>query len=462
MALAVFVIANDFTSLSVGLAQIQRDFHTDEQTVEWVLNVYTLVFGVLIVTGGRVSDLLGRRRTFFIGIGVFALFSALGAAAWSDGVLIGARAAMGIGGALIWPSVVGLIFALVPADRAGLAGALLLGVSGIGNAMGPMVGGLLTETLSWRWILVLNLPIAAAACILVRAFITSDQPTSAREHLDWPGVMTLSLCLVALLVALDQGQNWGWGDWRIVAMLAISLAALGAFLVTQRRAAGNALIPHDVIGNRRFAFACATIVLVSGIWFAAVLYVPGYMEKVLGFSPLGAGVAFLPLLVTFALSAFGSGPVYNRLGPRPLLMVGVVCIPLGALLLSLVSARSSYIATVPGLVVTGLGIGVFFSSVTNAALTSLDPSRTGVGSGLTFMFQLVSGAVGLGIATTVFTGVVQGHSGPPDVAFVAGFKASLRVEAAIAAFGLLTVWGMFRSGTREPEPTGPSQPAVAG
>src|SRR2546423_1954006 len=150
MALAVFVIADDFTSISVALPQVERTFHTDVQTVQWVLSAYTLVFGVLSVTGGRLSDTIGRRRCFLIGIAIFALFSGLATAAWSTGVLIGARAAMGIGAALIWPAVVGLIFGLVPPERAGLAGALLIGVSGLGNALGPLIGGFLTDELNWR------------------------------------------------------------------------------------------------------------------------------------------------------------------------------------------------------------------------------------------------------------------------------------------------------------------------
>jgi MFS family permease len=141
MSLAVFVIANDITSLSVALPTIERDFHVDVETVQWVMNAYTLVFGVMIVTGGRLSDMLGRRRTFFVGITIFAVCSGFGAVAWSTGTLIGARAAMAIGAALIWPSVVGLVFGLVPPERAGLASGLLLGVSGIGNALGPMIGG---------------------------------------------------------------------------------------------------------------------------------------------------------------------------------------------------------------------------------------------------------------------------------------------------------------------------------
>lgn len=371
------------------------------------------------------------------------VFSAVGAVADSAGVLIAARAAMAIGAALIWPSVVGLLFGLVPPGRAGLAGSLLLGVSGIGNALDPIVGGLLTDQLSWRWILVFNMPIAAAAVTLVARYIDPDPPAEQRQHLDWAGVATLSIALVALLAALDQASDWGWGDGRIVGLLVLSAIALAALVVTQRRGNAEALLSRDVIGNRAFGAACVTIALVSGIWFTVLLYAPQYMEKVLGFTALGAGVGFLPLLLTFSATAFGAGPVYNHFGPKLPLVTGTVCIAPGAVLLSLVQTDSPYLAMVPGLVVSGAGVGLFFSTVTNTALSGHDPARTGVGSGLTFMFQLVSGAVGVGIATTVFTSASRRHSAA-HVAFVSGLHAGLRVEAAIAVCSLGTVWQVIR------------------
>ena len=357
---------------------------------------------------------------------------------------------MAIGAALIWPSVVGLIFGLVPPARAGLAGGLLLGVSGIGNALGPMVGGFLTDRLSWRWILVLNLPIAAAAITLVALYIDHDAPAETRERLDWAGVTTLSVGLVTLLVALDQASDWGWGDPRIIGLLIISVVSLVALVITQRRGGRDALVPRDVIGTRAFASACVTIVLVSGIWFAVLLYAPQYMEKILGFSALRAGVAFLPMLLTFSVTAFAAGWLYNHMGPRLPLLCGTACMPLGALLLSLVGTSSPYLTMVPGLIVVGIGVGLFYSTVTNAALTALDPSRTGLGSGLTFMFQLVSGALGVAIATTVFTSVSRSHPGA-HVGFVAGLHAGLRLEAAIAVCGLATVWWVGGSTTSTDE-----------
>ncbi|MCB0829761.1 MAG: MFS transporter, partial [Solirubrobacterales bacterium] len=167
MALGVFIIANDITAMNVALPSIEKDFGTSVTTVQWVVNAYALVFGVLIVTGGRLADLFGRREAFFVGAGIFLVASVAGATAQTESWLIAARAVQGIGGALIWPAVLGMTFALLPEEKAGLAGGLILGVAGIGNALGPMIGGALTEFASWRWILFLNVPICLAAIVAV-------------------------------------------------------------------------------------------------------------------------------------------------------------------------------------------------------------------------------------------------------------------------------------------------------
>ncbi len=452
LGLAVFLIANDITSLTVALPTIERDFDTDVGTVQWVANAYTLVFGVLIVTGGRLSDIFGRRRTFFAGTAIFAGFSALGALAPSAPVLIGARAAMAVGAALIWPAVVGILFSLLPTAKAGIAGGLLLGVSGVGNACGPLVGGLLTDAASWRWILVLNVPIAIASALVVRAEVAPDEPADRREHLDWAGVGLLSLGLVGVLVALDESSTWGWGDPKTIALLAVGALALATFVASQLRLGERALVPRDVLANRVFGAACLTTLLASGTWFALLLYGPQFMQKVLGFSALGSGVGFLPLMLVYTAASFAAGPLYNRLGGRALLLVGAACLALGALALSFLGAGSPYAATLPGFVILGIGVGFFYSTLTNLAITALDPARASVGGGLLFMFQLVGGAIGVVLTTTVFFGAggdLAGATGAGELpaaakrAFVDGLHAGLRVDAALGllalAAGLLVV-----------------------
>jgi EmrB/QacA subfamily drug resistance transporter len=439
MALAVFVIANDFTSLAVALPEIERDLDADVGTVQWVINAYALVFGVLIVTGGRLADIFGRRRMFFVGIAIFAVFSAVGGAAQTAPMLIAARALMAIGGALIWPAVVGMVFAIVPASRAGLAGGLILGVSGIGNAFGPMIGGLLTDELSWRWVLFLNLPIAALAVTVTYLTVPRDVATGDRERMDLAGVATLSVSLVALLVALDQSTDWGWGDPRIIVLLAVSVLAFAGFVLAQRRGGGHALVPPDVVANRTFITACVTTLLASGTFFAVLLYAPQFTQKILGYPALQSGVALLPMMAVFALTSFAAGPLYNKVGARPLLLSGALLMPVGVFALSFLEADSAYLAMVPGLAILGVGVGLFYSTLTTVAMTSLDPARTSVGGGILYMFQLVGGSLGLGLTTSV---VLSGDG------FVDGLSTAFRVDAALGLCALVTAFYVVRKPVR--------------
>jgi EmrB/QacA subfamily drug resistance transporter len=401
MALAVFVIANDFTALSVALPEIEKEFDSDVSTVQWVINAYALVFGVLIVTGGRLADMFGRRRLFFIGAATFALFSVLAGAAQDDWWLIGCRALMGIGGAIMWPAVLGMTFAVLPDDKAGLAGGLILGVAGFGNAAGPLLGGFLTDALSWRWILFLNLPIAAIACFAAWKEIAPDAEAE-RERIDYPGIATISVGLVALLVGLDQATDWGWSDPRILALFAICAVGLASFVVLERRAGSWALIPRDVMGNAGFRAACAATLLMSAVFFASLLFLPQFFEKILDYSPLGAGAGLLPMMTLFALTSFLAGGLYARLGAKLIVSAGAVCLTLGALLVSLVDRDSGFGSLVPAMVLMGIGVGLFLSSITTAAVTALDPSRASLAGGLVYMFQVAGGSVGLGLTTTVF------------------------------------------------------------
>jgi EmrB/QacA subfamily drug resistance transporter len=403
MAMAVFVIANDFTAMSVALPSIENDFDVDVSTVQWVINIYALVFGVMIVTGGRLADMFGRRRLFFIGAAVFAAFSVLGGAAQDDLWLIACRAVMGIGGAMMWPAVLGMTFAILPEEKAGLAGGLILGAAGFGNAAGPLIGGALTEALSWRWILFVNLPIAVIACLVTWRVVPESRADTGRERIDYAGITTLAVGLMALLIALDQVTLWGWSDPRILALFALSVICLAAFAVVERRAGSSALVPRDVFGNVGFRSACIATLLMSAVFFAVILFVPQFFQKILGYGALKSGAALLPMLGVFALSSFVAGPLYNRFGAKRIISAGAVCLLVGTFLLSLADRDSGWASLVPGMVVTGAGVGLFLSSITTAGVTALDPARSSLAGGIIYMFQIAGGSIGLGLTTTVFT-----------------------------------------------------------
>jgi EmrB/QacA subfamily drug resistance transporter len=428
MSMSVLVIANDFSAINVAIPTMEKDFDTNINTIQWVVNAYALTFGVMIVTGGRLADMFGRRRAFFLGTAIFASMSALGGAAQTETWLIASRVVMGIGGALMWPAILGMTFELLPSEKAGLAGGIILGAAGLGNAIGPLIGGVLTDALSWRWIFFLNVPIAAFAVLVTYYLVKVKEPEAAEQRIDYPGIATISIGLVSLLVALDQVDDWGWGDPKVVAMLALATILIVAFVRIERRAGMNALVPRAVMSNESFRASCVAITLMSATFFAALLYLPQFMQKQLGYSPLEAGVGVLPFLATFALVSFVAGPLYNRLGAKPLAVVGAACITIAPFLFSQVTESSGYAALVPGMFVLGIGIGSFYPTATTAGVTSVDESQSSLAGGILYMCQIAGGAIGLGLTTTIFSA---------QESFVDGIQAAFRLDAALSLVGFL-------------------------
>ena len=433
MGLAVLIVANDFTALSVALPAIERDLDTSLTTVQWVINAYGLVFGVMIVTGGRLADMFGRRNIFVAGAGIFAAFSLLGGVSQDVHMLIACRALMGIGGAMMWPAILGMTYAVLPESKAGLAGGLILGAAGLGNAIGPMVGGVLSDELSWRWVFFVNLPVAAVGVFATLRAIKPDAPVEARERIDYPGVATLSVGLVLVMLALDQSSDWGWGDPRVIAFMALGVLLVAGFAFVERRAGEAALVPGSVMRNGQFRATCLTVLLLSAVFFAGLLYLPQFMTKALGYDALRAGVGLLPMMATFAAVSFAAGPLYERLGAKLIVSAGTACITLGIFLLSLIEAGDGYGALLPGMLVLGFGFGLFFSSVTTAGVTALDPSQASLAGGIVYMFQVAGGVVGLAVNTAIVTS----DAGESTTRFVEGISDAFRLDAFLALGGLI-------------------------
>jgi EmrB/QacA subfamily drug resistance transporter len=433
MAMAVFVLANDFAAINVAIPQIERDFDTDVTTTQWVVNAYALTCGVLLLTGGRLADMFGRRRAFFVGCAVFASMSLLGGVAQSEAWLIGARVLMGIGGALMWPAILGMTYAALPAKRAGLAGGLILGAGGFGNAAGPLIGGALTDFLSWRWIFFLNLPVTAFAVLVTLREVHQPRPDTEDTRIDYGGIVTLSVGLVSLL-AFDAVIKLGWGDPIIVGLLALFAILMVAFALIERRTGPNALVPPEVMRNRDFTYSSGAILLMSAVFFAVMLYLPQFMLKVLDFTPIQAGLAMLPMMALFAAVSIVAGNLYDRFGPKQLAIVGSLCIMLGPGLIAAFVAEESYWAIAPGLALIGLGIGLFYPTATTAGVTAVKESQRSLAGAIVYMCQIGGGSVGLGLSTTVLSEAGEGRGAD---AFVDGLEAALRVDAALALGGFV-------------------------
>ena len=443
MSLAVFVVANDFTALSVALPAIEKVFNSDVTTVQWVITGYALVFGVLIVSGGRLADMFGRRRIFFIGAAIFAGFSVVGGLATDIMMLLIARGMMGIGGALMWPAILGMTYGMLPTSRAAIGGSLIMGAAGIGNAVGPLLGGALTDTVGWRWIFFLNLPVALLAALVTWRVVARVGPTASNERIDYAGVCALSIGLFALLLSLDMGTDLGWLSTTILGLFALAAVALIAFVFIERGAGSNALVPHEVFSNGAFISACLATLLMSAIFFAALLYLPQYMTKTLGYSAIKAGAGLLPVMGTFALTSFTAGTLYERLGAKTVVSIGAASLAAGMYLLSGIHTHTGYTELVPGMVVLGVGIGLFYSSITTVAITAVDAARASLAGAIMYMCQIAGGAIGLGLNTAL---VVTAPS------LAEGIHTAFLMDAALAIGGLL-VSLLFVGGRKQQQPT---------
>ncbi len=404
MGLGVIILSQDFSSINVALPAIERDFNSDLSTVQWVINAFALVFAMLIVAGGRFADLFGRKRIFLIGATIFAVMSFIGGLAPNVLVLIGARATMGIGGALMWPAILGMTYAIVPKEKAGLAGGLILGAAGVGQSIGPILGGALTEWISWRGTFFINVPIAVFAMLVTYFKIHPALQPPADPKIDYAGIATLSLGLLSLLFGLDQAVEWGWTDPRLIGLLVFAALMFALFIFIERRAGEHALVPGEMMQKRAFLAACLTTGLLAPIFIASLLYIPQYLQKLLNASPLQSGLGMLPLMVLFAALSFIGGTLYDKLGARAMVVGGALLNTLGALALGFLSPVSGYgILLIGGMILLGVGLGLFYSSVTTAGVSSVSPERTSLAGGLIYMFQIAGGAVGLGLTTTILT-----------------------------------------------------------
>ena len=287
-----------------------------------------------------------------------------------------------------------------------------MGAAGFGNAVGPLLGGVLTDSVGWRWIFYVNLPVAAAAIVITMLVVPPDEIRKERGQIDYVGTVLLSAGLLAMLLALDWGLDIGWTAPLIVALFVIAAVALIAFLFIERRAGDSALVPDRVLQNRAFLAAGIATLLASAIFFAALLYLPQFMSKDLGFSAMGSGAGLLPMMGTFMVTSFIAGRLYETLGAKYIVTLGAILLGAGMILLSGISGGSTYDQLLLGMVVLGMGVGLFYSSVTTAAITALDPSQASLAGAIVYMFQIAGGSIGVGLNTAI---VVSASSMPDGI-----------------------------------------------
>ncbi len=399
--LGSLAISLDFASIDLALSPLEKQFGLDLDGVQWVLNGYMLAFAVLMVTGGQLADSYGRRRIFLLGMIVFGAASLLGGAAWSGWSLIASRVLQGVGAAMLWPAMIGLACAAVGESNRGFAMGLVLGTCSIGNAAGPVMGGILTEEFSWRWVLWVNVPMALIAVAFTLWGVPRDPPPGTRPKNDFAGMGALTGGLVALMVAVYQSSVWGWGSVRIVGLLAVAAVLLGLFPVIEARVA-NPLVPPDLLRHRELRALVLAAMGICQLFFIVLLYFTQFALKFLGDSPMWAGARVVPFMLSYGVVSYLGGPLYARFGARRLLVGGLVCAAVASALLAVVGPGTSKLVgfSLQGLL--GVGVGAVIPTISTRAVENAGVARASLVGGIVFMVQLSGAALLLAIGTALF------------------------------------------------------------
>jgi DHA2 family methylenomycin A resistance protein-like MFS transporter len=397
-------IGTDFTGALMLVVPIEREYSVDITTTQWMLNIYALTFAMGLVASGRMSDMFGRRRLLLIGLTIFIIGSLGCALAPSVGLLIGARAVQGIGSSIVWPCVLGIASTAGRKEEQAKNIGLIMGAITTGNIIGPVIGGTLGGLGDWRWFFFVNLALGAVAAVMVLVCLPSDIHKQEDERVDIGGMLMLSIATLSLLYALDAGADLGWRSLPIIALFMLSAVLAAGFPLFENRVS-DPMIPLPMLHNRQFLLALLTNGLQVPAVFLLFLYIPQYLHKVLGWPVFKAAIGTLPLMVCLAVISVLSGRLYNRTGPRLLLLIGYSLTVLGSISATLISQAWGYSGLLPAMVLIGLGCGMSIGSAGAAAIDAADPSRVGIAGGLSFMFHLSFGAIGVAGATAILSAV---------------------------------------------------------
>jgi EmrB/QacA subfamily drug resistance transporter len=449
--LAQFMVILDVSVVNVALPSIRHALGFSEQDLQWVVNAYTVTFAGFLLLGGRAADLLGRRNVFIAGLALFSLASLAGGVSDSQGVLIAARAAQGLGGAVIAPASLSILTTTF-AEGASRNRALgLWGAMGAaGGSAGALLGGVLTDLLSWRWILFINVPIGLIAAVAASHYIVESRKENATRRFDLSGALSATLGLSVLVLGIVRTTVTGWGSAPTLALIASGVVLLVAFVVIEGRFAREPLMPLRIYASRTLSAANLVVLLMGAAMFGMWFFVSLYLQQVLGYSPLRAGLAFLPMTGLIAVCSVLASKLVLRVGAKPLLAAGMSAGTLGLLLFARVPASAHYLSSViePSVLVA-VGFGLAFVPATISAVSGVRSEEAGLASGLVNTSRLFGGALGLAILATLATGQTNSEhavgTAATRVALTSGFHLAFLVAAAFSLIGgLVVLFGLPR------------------
>lgn len=451
LALAVIVtcqlmIVLDGTIVNIALPSIQQQLGFSESDLAWVLNAYALAFGGLLLLGGRAGDIFGRRRMFIAGIVLFTAASLLGGFATTPAWLLISRAVQGIGAALAAPSALALVLSTFPGGpERTRALSIFSAVSAFGASLGLIAGGVLTSLVSWRWVMFVNVPIGIAIVLLAPIFI--GEPTRHAGKLDIPGALTGTLGTVSLVYGFIRVSEYGWSDSQAMLAFVAAVALLALFLFIEKRTA-EPIMPLRLFADRNRASAYLNMLLLPAAMFGVFFFLTQYVQEVLGYSPIVAGVSFLPITIVIFAASQAVPRLLPRFGPKPLLVTGGIMITLGMIWLTQLSATTQYTTGLLGpMLLFGAGMGLSFTPLSIVILSGVESSDAGSASGLLQTMQQVGGSLGIAILITQFGAISRGLASSPlpdvspeqqaDHVMASAIGGSFMVAAALAGLTLL-------------------------
>jgi EmrB/QacA subfamily drug resistance transporter len=445
ICIAQFMVILDATIVNVALPSIQKDLNLSEGNLQWIVNAYTLVFGGFLLLGGRAGDLLGRKRIFLIGLVIFTVASLLDGLASSEAMLIGARSLQGLGAALVSPAALSIISTTFEegAERAralGVWAAIAIG----GSAVGLILGGVLTQYFSWPWIFFVNVPVGIVAFVLSLRLIPESRDEHAERSFDVAGAVTVTGGLMSFVYAIVGAQTAGWGSARTLGFFGLAAALLISFVVIELRAKAP-LVRLSIFRIRSLLTANVAMFLAASGIFAMFFFNTLYLQRVLGYGPLTAGLAFLPFTAGIMVSAGIASQFAPRIGVRPVAAAGFLLTAAGLLLLTQLPVHGSYVADVlPALLLSSLGLGGVFMTLTLIATTGLDDDDQGLASGIFNTSQQVGGALGLAVLSTIATSKTASAGGSTAHALVVGFHWAFAGGAFVVIAALVVMVALLR------------------
>jgi EmrB/QacA subfamily drug resistance transporter len=444
LCVAQFVVVLDASIVNVALPTIGNALHFSESDLPWVVNAYVLTFGGFLLLGGRMADLLGRRRVFMSGLVLFALASLAGGLAENSGQLIAARAVQGLGAAILSPAALSIV---TTTFRDGAERNKALGVwgavAGSGGAAGVLLGGVLTDGIGWQWVLWVNVPIGLIAAAVAPMLIAESRSEAETRHFDFAGAVSITAGLSLLVYALVDANNAGWGSTQTISLLAVAVGLIAAFVAIERRSAAP-LVPFGIFRLRTLTGANVVGLLVGASLFSMFFFISLYMQQVLGYSAIKAGLSYLPLAVSIIVSAGVASQLVTKVGFKPVLAAGMAFIAVGLLWFSQISVDGAFASDILGpSLFAAVGLGFAFVPVTIAAVSGVPDREAGLASGLINTSQQIGGALGLAILSAISISVT-GTSRSPSV-LTDGFHDAFLAGAGFAVLGLVATLFLIRT-----------------